>query len=130
MFFFFLILYRKSLNPTWNETFKYDLPKGQPCSVFIKVWDKDKVGRNDPLGHTTIDCEAGIDFEGFLELFGAKTGEVCSVFSFFWSVMPVLQVQFPFPTRSGSRNIQVKTGNCPESKRRIFPGCGIGRSAN
>ena len=52
----------KSLSPNWSELFNFALPSF-PTNVQIRVFDKDRFSRDDPLGQTTIDCAEGLDYE-------------------------------------------------------------------
>ena len=40
----------KTLDPVWNESFELALPCPPPPLVHFRLWDKDKVGKDDRMG--------------------------------------------------------------------------------
>jgi len=54
---------KKTLNPTWNETFDLMVPENQPYLVFT-VFDEDLLSKDDFLGQAAYDCRAGVRQSG------------------------------------------------------------------
>jgi phosphatidylserine decarboxylase len=40
----------KTLEPVWNEVFELALPDPPPPLLHLRLWDKDKVGKDDRMG--------------------------------------------------------------------------------
>uniref|UniRef100_A0A672QM84 C2 domain-containing protein n=1 Tax=Sinocyclocheilus grahami TaxID=75366 RepID=A0A672QM84_SINGR len=52
-------VFRKTLNPVFNENFKYQkLLSDIKVQLVISVWDHDKMSRNDAIGKIYLGCDA------------------------------------------------------------------------
>ena len=49
---------RKTLNPTWNQSFNYKFTSDCPSTLKIEVWDWDLASSDDFLGEVTIDVRS------------------------------------------------------------------------
>eukprot|EP00040_Diaphanoeca_grandis_P014188 m.71824 g.71824 ORF g.71824 m.71824 type:complete len:709 (+) comp24395_c0_seq2:78-2204(+) len=97
-------IHKKTLNPTFNETFRYTLTEDQFDSdvdvLHLQVWDWDKYEKNDFMGAMTfplptlkrIASENGDKFEGWFKLLSKVQGELFHV--------PILNTEEKAPPRT------------------------------
>uniref|UniRef100_A0A672QPC8 C2 domain-containing protein n=1 Tax=Sinocyclocheilus grahami TaxID=75366 RepID=A0A672QPC8_SINGR len=50
-------VFRKTLNPVFNENFKYQVNHAK-VQLVISVWDHDKMSRNNAIGKIYLGCDA------------------------------------------------------------------------
>jgi len=51
----------KTLDPTWDAVFSYNLVPGAPTNLYIQVWDWDRASTDDFLGECYVDLMAAKD---------------------------------------------------------------------
>merc|ERR1712013_290137 len=104
---------KNNQNPEWNFDLDIPIDADGPRKIKIDVFDKDKIGKDKPLGSACMDVadiQKGNDFDkDWIPLDGVKSGQI--------QVSTEFLPESELPMRKGSGLGDVESGVSPNSKK-------------
>jgi len=104
---------KNNQNPEWNFDLDIPIDADGPRKIKIDVFDKDKIGKDKPLGSACMDVadiQKGNDFDkDWIPLDGVKSGQI--------QVSTDFSPESELPMRKGSGLGDVESGVSPNSKK-------------
>merc|ERR1719431_565969 len=104
---------KNNQNPEWNFDLDIPIDTDGPRKIKIDVFDKDKIGKDKPLGSACMDVadiQKGNDFDkDWIPLDGVKSGQI--------QVSTDFSPESELPMRKGSGLGNVESGISPNSKK-------------